>query len=1186
MKKRIILTSVLSIAMCLSLIVGATMAFFGSESKANISVTGANVNVVASIDPATGFTTYSNGKTSEELGYPNGVFENGGTASIDAEGMLVLNAISAGDSVKVRVDIYNDSNIRIQYRARVVCEEGEEFLDLFEIENDIRHMAWQIAEIGNELKDEIVEVTIGLPENVNLEDFEGQTIKFAIVVEAVQANAETTDEVIVYEPEEGNTAADNGADLQNIMASGLEAGASVYLGAGEYAIESALTIPDGVSLYGVQRGNAAETWANDENAEKTIITLTQDSDEVLTVTNSGTIIDGIMVNGGTEFYTKGIFVQGSETLTGIEIRNSAVVECANDGISVQNTDGAVIENCYVDTVYDCGIVLENYSNSDGVTAYIRDNVVKNVGRLWTANGSQNGAIAVRGNDDFGCKGDVVVSGNTVENVLSTANDLGTSAIVVEKIHGGGVVTIEDNTVKNVSQGISVYKFCSVADADKVVISGNAIENADNFGIATGTLNFYETPVIDTVEITGNTFTGKVPANGNVYLEQTNRYNETTVDWLVIVNGVEFTDETVDANLSLISTAAELSALAGKVNAGDAYSGKTVALVSDIDLSEVEWAPMGYYSYDDASLNKPFSGKFDGNGFTITVKLDNTEAEAAHFGGVFVYLLDAEVQNLTVDGDIATGGWAGILAGRADNSIITSVTTTGTIVGNGEDASVAGLCEYLFQSEVTGCVNSADVTSKNVTIGYQYAGGIACEVNASEINGCENYGNITATPGENTASYIGGIAAYIKNGSTLEDNKNYGNITVTSGIYCEVGGIVGEVWLESAGEQKVIGNENYGEVTVTANDTYAGGIAGTAYTVAEDFSTSQVTMTGNTNEGAITMTPADTDVNEGGNIPAAGGIIGWATSWGGSFVQEGNTSTGTVTNNSTRGQKDDIIGMLESGDYSIDVSGKTPEENGAALEQLLMNAQDGDVITLAPATYKPAHSLVIAKSVTIYGQGTVVDLSSVQAPDGATYETSASLLIYSNSVTIENVTFVGNPNLTNVVTIGSETYSGDNQTIKFGDEVYYSFGKNKGEFAEEWYLCENIRLINCTFKLNEKPATLERGLFLHGRYIIVSGCTFENLPASDTVIKIEEDHTKVLHCTFTNCSDVEIKEYSCCYDPGAEAVYGDNGDGCEYSCKNKEHPFLCEEGWNGLTGADREAHLAWAAAYGWTHASEL
>lgn len=910
MKKRIILTSVLSIAMCLSLIVGATMAFFGSESKANISVTGANVNVVASIDPATGFTTYSNGKTSEELGYPNGEFENGGTASIDEEGALVLNAISAGDSVKVRVDIYNDSNIRIQYRARVVCEEGEEFLELFEIENDIRHMAWQIAEIGNDLKDEIVEVTIGLPEDVNLEDFEGQTIKFAIVVEAVQANAETTDDVIVYEPEEGNTPADNGADLQNIMASGLEAGASVYLGAGEYAIESALTIPNGVSLYGVQRGNAAETWANDENAEKTIITLTQDSDEVLTVTNSGTIIDGIMVNGGTEFYTKGIFVQGSETLTGIEIRNSAVVECANDGISVQNTDGAVIENCYVDTVYDCGIVLENYSNSDGVTAYIRDNVVKNVGRLWTANGSQNGAIAVRGNDDFGCKGDVVVSGNTVENVLSTANDLGTSAIVVEKIHGGGVVTIADNTVKNVSQGISVYKFCSVADADKVVISGNAIENADNFGIATGTLNFYETPVIDTVEITGNTFTGKVPANGNVYLEQTNRYNETTVDWLVIVNGVEFTDETVDANLSLISTAAELSALAGKVNAGDAYSGKTVALVSDIDLSEVEWAPMN-----------TFSGTFDGNGFTISgIELNNTAETAGYYGGLFVVLSGATVQDVEVTANIVTGGWAGILAGLVDaNSNVTGVITRGSVIGAGESTSVAGLCEYVRSSTISGCVNYADVTSKNVfdsagTKVSQYAAGIACEVAGSTISGCRNEGDITATPAEGHwgGTYIGGIAGYIKNGSSLSNCTNSGKIEITSGYYGEAGGIVGSIWFESAALQTVSGCTNSGAVSVTSSDAYAGGIAGTAYTVAEDSSTSQVALTGNINEGAITMTPADTDVNEGGNIPAAGGIIGWATSLDGSFVQKDNASSGIVTNDSTkRGQTGNIIGILEA-----------------------------------------------------------------------------------------------------------------------------------------------------------------------------------------------------------------------------------------------------------------------------------
>ncbi len=896
MKKRIILTSVFSIAMCLSLIVGATMAFFGSESKANISVTGANVNVVASIDPETGFTTYSKGiPTSEIEGKQNGEFENGGTASIDAEGTLVLNAISAGDSVKVRVDIENRSNIRIQYRARVVCEEGEEFLDLFEIENDIRHMAWQIAEIGNDLKDEIVEVTIGLPEDVNLEDFEGQTIKFAIVVEAVQANAETTDDVIVYEPEEGNTAADNGADLQNIMASGLEAGTSVYLGAGEYALQGILEIPEGVSLYGAQRGNAAVNWINGDVAEQTVIQAPAGGNRTIIVESSDVVIDGITLDGSTNSNdVKAIAVSSDKdnVLTGIEVRNCAVKNFANDGISVQCTSGAVIEGNYVKAVYDSAISLENYFNEAGVTSYIRNNVVENV------TGTENGAIAVRG--EGGCKGNVIVSDNIVNNVKSgLTNDIASSAISVDKVEGGGVITIQNNTVSGVTQGIGIYKFSALTEDDAVVVSGNTIQGADTFGIATGTLNYSKTDAIETIEITGNTFTGKVPAKGNVYLEQTNRYNETTVDWSVIVNGVEFTDETVDANLSLISTAAELSALAKKVNAGDAYSGKTVALVSDIDLSEVEWAPMN-----------TFSGTFDGNGYAITgIELNNTAESntaetAGYYGGLFVVLSGATVQDVEVTANIATGGWAGILAGLVDaNSNVTGVITHGSVIGAGESTSVAGLCEYVRSSTISGCVNYADVTSKNVfnpagTKVSQYAAGIACEVAGSAISGCRNEGDITATPKEGHlgGTYIGGVAAYIKNGSTLEDNKNYGDITVTSGLYCEVGGIVGNVVSESAidgGENSVISNINNGAVNAKSDDTYVGGIIGGGYAIYGSYAGGFILrFTENVNNGNITITPALDGAFE---FVSAGGLIGWLDYQCGAdyFIDGGGNSSVTI-----------------------------------------------------------------------------------------------------------------------------------------------------------------------------------------------------------------------------------------------------------------------------------------------------
>ena len=73
MKKKILLTSILSVVMCLSLIVGATLALFGSESKKNIAVTSGKVEVEANI---VGITTYSKGVATAGLeGGENGVFE-------------------------------------------------------------------------------------------------------------------------------------------------------------------------------------------------------------------------------------------------------------------------------------------------------------------------------------------------------------------------------------------------------------------------------------------------------------------------------------------------------------------------------------------------------------------------------------------------------------------------------------------------------------------------------------------------------------------------------------------------------------------------------------------------------------------------------------------------------------------------------------------------------------------------------------------------------------------------------------------------------------------------------------------------------------------------------------------------------------------------------------------------------
>lgn len=111
---------------------------------------------------------------------------------------------------------------------------------------------------------------------------------------------------------------------------------------------------------------------------------------------------------------------------------------------------------------------------------------------------------------------------------------------------------------------------------------------------------------------------------------------------------------------------------------------------------------------------------------------------------------ATLGNLTIEADITTTGWAGILASYASGYTIVNVTVKGSVKGSSDYPSVAGLCEYLYHSTVIDCTNEATVNSIFTYHGYteaydicQYAGGIACEVNGSVIKDCVNNGSVTA-----------------------------------------------------------------------------------------------------------------------------------------------------------------------------------------------------------------------------------------------------------------------------------------------------------------------------------------------------------------------------------------------------------------------------------------------------------
>lgn len=644
------------------------------------------------------------------------------------------------------------------------------------------------------------------------------------------------DVTISYVLEATSDAAANGIALREILNT-ITDKAKVELTAGEYQLDEAIVLPSGVSLYGAQSGVPAVEWATDESAEKTVIYAPEGSDRCIKIeqgdgeTVSDVVIDGIMVDGG-EKNLKGIFVKktAGEAMTGIVIRNNAVVNCENDGIDVNNTNGAVIENNYIEGVYDNGIQLSSYDNAEGVTAYVCNNVLKNVG--GTANGGTvNGAIAISGG-----QGDVVVSGNVLETIRSDGQvelplvDMGESAIVVESVYEGGVITIENNALTDVEQGIAVYKFSAPSDADKVVIRSNSIEGAQKFAIATSTLNYKGFASTALVEVSENTIIGDMSAEkGDIYIETVNRYNEKTTGWKVVVDGA-FVDDT----MTPINNASDLFAFAESANGGTSYEGKTVILLNDIDLQNKEWTPIG----NNSTEAENFSGVFDGNGKTVSnLKITavnvtqwqdwgykNSYNYAGLFGVVAGTVKNLTAENVTItvsDLNLEQRGdvYAGTIAG-ANFGTIENVTVKKSVV----DATAWLICSAggVVGSNVGGissCI-ADDVTVSATSEGWtSNAGGV------TGASGDRLYWNISASV-KNSVAKNCKISSNVL-GSVSTSEIDYPSETTYFGrVYCGgIGGLgVNTTTQSNMVENNELTTESYasGDYIIFQNDNWGYG----------------------------------------------------------------------------------------------------------------------------------------------------------------------------------------------------------------------------------------------------------------------------------------------------------------------------------------------------------------------------
>lgn len=203
MKKKALLTSVLTIALCLSLIAGSTFALFTSTSTVNVAVTSGKVNVIASIEnlqlysPTTIAKDGKIGDATNAADNTNFTFKNRGTASLVGN-KLTLTNITPGDKVTFDIKITNNSNVTVQYRNIIekITDDGlwaglKVSIGGTEYDGATKKSEWAVwTETSNVIT---VPVVIELPATAG-NIYQGKKCELAYTVEAVQGNADMPSE--------------------------------------------------------------------------------------------------------------------------------------------------------------------------------------------------------------------------------------------------------------------------------------------------------------------------------------------------------------------------------------------------------------------------------------------------------------------------------------------------------------------------------------------------------------------------------------------------------------------------------------------------------------------------------------------------------------------------------------------------------------------------------------------------------------------------------------------------------------------------------------------------------------------------------------------------------------------------------------------------------------------------------
>ena len=289
------------------------------------------------------------------------------------------------------------------------------------------------------------------------------------------------------------------------------------------------------------------------------------------------------------------------------------------------------------------------------------------------------------------------------------------------------------------------------------------------------------------------------------------------------------EENAQSSKTSITTVDELLEFAKAVDNGE-YDDKTDAVVSldaDLDLTGIAWTPIGSTFDADGNLLHYFSGKFYGNGHTIS-NLDFSEnygkTEYPSFG-LFSEVYGAEISGLTIQGklNVSNSGYVyfGTVAGVAADSKISDCASNVSFTDKDKYINgTAAMCGYAINSTIEYCQNKGDFSITQDVTSFQM-GGIVGLAQNSTVQYCANTGDMTSwTP------CTGGIVGQLYQASKIINCYSTGKMAPLGNGTTDFGGIAGIV---GAGTEirhcYFAGEMDLSQYTATTPYKRLGGIAG-------------------------------------------------------------------------------------------------------------------------------------------------------------------------------------------------------------------------------------------------------------------------------------------------------------------------------------------------------------------------